>query len=182
MFSSSAVWTLVGITRNTAAGPFRSRSTLARNRARSRISYAKSVSLVSANSFLLRSGMMEKSSASISAMVSASMSGRRCISPCLRIRGGSPTRRCRSEEPDFTSVWRKPWIRSSAADDASAVAAVGAGRRGAGAASAAGAAIRASIGIEMAALERRGFAGPMVTVTSSPAWAISTSTRLPSTA
>jgi hypothetical protein len=38
------------------------------------------------------------------------------------------------------------------------------------------------MGMEMAALDRRGLAGPTVTVTSSPAWKISTSTRFPSTA
>ncbi|OGT99677.1 MAG: hypothetical protein A2085_06010 [Gemmatimonadetes bacterium GWC2_71_10] len=74
-------------------------------------------------------------------------------------------------------------MRSSAALDASTSPSL----RRTGAAAAMGGALpstpmRTSIGMEMAAEERRGRAAEMLTCTSSPMCRISTSTRLPSTA
>ena len=93
--------------------------------------------------------------------------------------GGSPTRRCRSEEPDFTSFVSNSWMRASAALEASASALV-TGRAEAADGALLSPPIFASIGIETAADERRGRAGASVTCTSLPAWRISTSMRLPS--
>ncbi len=102
--SWSAVTIVFGITRKTAAIPLRSFSALARKRAMPSISYAKSVSACSANSFLFRSGMMEKRSDSTSSLFSVPSCSSRPISPCLRRIGGSPTRMCRSDAPSLTRV------------------------------------------------------------------------------
>src|SRR6266513_1566412 len=102
IFNCSTLTTWAGITRNTAIGPLRSRAAFTRNRASPAISYAKSESPVSFHSPRLRSGMPARSISSSCAVLIGGVSCR-FISPCVRKMGGSPTRRCRSEEADCTS-------------------------------------------------------------------------------
>src|SRR3979409_242926 len=146
MLSCSPLTTCAGITRNTAIGPLRSRAAFTRKRARPPISYAKSESPVSFHSPRLRSGMTDRSMTSSWSDESGAVAWR-FISPWVRNTGGSPTRRCRSDEADWTSALSSsPRARSAARYCGAAKSpgnpAGGAGAAGAGAAAGPAAAAR----------------------------------------